>query len=83
MDGMFFWYISLVYFCRLFPLPLAWLFDRWQGDPSWLHNPVVGFGKLIAWGENVSECGESPRLERGNDVGSIDCGSLLFYLPLF
>lgn len=31
----------------------------------------------------MSECGEGPRLERGNDVGSIDCGSLLFYLPLF
>lgn len=83
MNGMFFWYISLVYFCRLFPLPLAWLFDRWQGDPSWLPHPVVGFGKLIAWGEKCLNAGRARVWKGGNDVGSIDCGSLLFYLPLF
>ncbi|MBQ7571203.1 MAG: cobalamin biosynthesis protein CobD [Bacteroidaceae bacterium] len=29
----------------------AWLLDLWLGDPTWLPHPVVGFGKLIAWGE--------------------------------
>ena len=29
----------------------AWLLDLWLGDPAWLPHPVVGFGKLIAWGE--------------------------------
>lgn len=29
----------------------AWLFDLLLGDPAWLPHPVVGFGKMIAWGE--------------------------------
>ena len=30
---------------------LAWFLDLAFGDPSWLPHPVVGFGKMIAWGE--------------------------------
>lgn len=78
MDGMFFWYISLVYFCRLFPLPLAWLFDRWQGDPSWLPHPVVGFGKLIAWGEKCLNAG-GPAFERGMMSVALIAG--VYFLP--
>ena len=35
------------------PLSLlaAWLLDLLLGDPAWLPHPVVGFGKMIAWGE--------------------------------
>lgn len=33
------------------PLLLAWLLDGWLGDPTWLPHPVVGFGKLISYGE--------------------------------
>lgn len=33
------------------PLLVAWLLDGWLGDPAWLPHPVVGFGKLISWGE--------------------------------
>lgn len=29
----------------------AWLLDLLLGDPAWLPHPVVGFGKMIAWGE--------------------------------
>ena len=29
----------------------GWALDHLLGDPSWLPHPVVGFGKLIAWGE--------------------------------
>lgn len=32
-------------------LVLAWLLDLALGDPVWLPHPVVGFGKMIAWGE--------------------------------
>ena len=32
-------------------LLIAWLADRFLGDPAWLPHPVVGFGKLIAVGE--------------------------------
>ena len=35
----------------IIPLLLAWLLDLWLGDPAWLPHPVVGFGKMIAWGE--------------------------------
>lgn len=29
----------------------AWLLDRFFGDPAPLPHPVIGFGKMIAWGE--------------------------------
>ena len=37
----------------VFPLSLliGWLLDLVLGDPSWLPHPVVGFGKMIAFGE--------------------------------
>lgn len=34
------------------PLLLGWALDKILGDPEWLPHPVVGFGKLIAWGEH-------------------------------
>ena len=34
-----------------FSLLLGWLLDLILGDPSWLPHPVVGFGKMIAFGE--------------------------------
>lgn len=44
----------------LFILPLlaGWLLDLMLGDPAWLPHPVVGFGRLIAFGEK--------RLNRGS-----------------
>ena len=79
---MFFWYISLVYFCRLFPLPLAWLFDRWQGDPSWLPHPVVGFGKLIAWGEKCLNAGRA-RVWKGGMMSVALIVGVYFFTFLF
>ncbi|MDR0743601.1 MAG: cobalamin biosynthesis protein, partial [Tannerella sp.] len=35
----------------LIPLCAGWLLDRRFGDPSHLPHPVVGFGRLIAFGE--------------------------------
>ena len=32
-------------------LLLGWLLDLLIGDPAWLPHPVVGFGKIIAFGE--------------------------------
>lgn len=34
------------------PLLLGWLLDLVLGDPAWLPHPVVGFGKMIAFGEH-------------------------------
>ncbi len=35
----------------LLPLLVGWLLDLLLGDPAWLPHPIVGFGKMIAWGE--------------------------------
>ena len=42
MDGLF----------VILPLVIGWLLDLMLGDPAWLPHPVVGFGKLIAFGEH-------------------------------
>ena len=36
----------------ILPLVIGWLLDPMLGDPAWLPHPVVGFGKLIAFGEH-------------------------------
>jgi len=36
----------------ILPLLLGWLLDLLLGDPAWLPHPVVGFGKMIAYGEH-------------------------------
>ena len=38
-------------FFVILPLLIGWLLDLLLGDPSWLPHPVVGFGKMIAFGE--------------------------------
>ena len=35
----------------ILPLLIGWLLDLLLGDPAWLPHPVVGFGKMIAFGE--------------------------------
>ena len=35
----------------ILPLLIGWLLDLMLGDPLWLPHPVVGFGKMIAFGE--------------------------------
>ena len=32
-------------------LLIGWLLDLLLGDPAWLPHPVVGFGKMISFGE--------------------------------
>lgn len=44
-------------------LLLAWLLDLVLGDPAWLPHPVVGFGKMIAWGEHSLNKGRHRRLK--------------------
>lgn len=45
-------------------LLIAWLLDRCLGDPYYLPHPVVGFGKLISWGEKRLNKGEG-RVAKG------------------
>ena len=42
---------------KLLSLLIGWMLDLLFGDPQWLPHPVVGFGKMIAFGEH--------RLNRG------------------
>ena len=37
---------------KTFSLFAGWLLDLICGDPRWLPHPVVGFGKIIAFGEH-------------------------------
>ena len=36
---------------KMISLLIGWLLDLVLGDPAWLPHPVVGFGKMIAFGE--------------------------------
>ncbi|MBO6143814.1 MAG: cobalamin biosynthesis protein CobD [Prevotella sp.] len=36
----------------ILPLLIGWLLDLLLGDPAWLPHPVVGFGRMIAFGEH-------------------------------
>lgn len=52
MDVSFFLFISI-------PLLTGCILDALLGDPRWLPHPVVGFGKLIAWGEKKLNRGKN------------------------
>ena len=41
------------YVMLMLPLLLAWLLDRWLGDPAWLPHPVVAFGRAISHCEHA------------------------------
>ncbi len=47
----------------LLPLLIGWVFDLLLGDPQWMPHPVVGFGKLIAWGEKRLNHGRHRKLK--------------------
>ena len=44
-------------------LLIGWLLDLMLGDPSWLPHPVVGFGKMIAFGEHRMNKGRHRKLK--------------------
>ena len=44
-------------------LLLGWLLDLLLGDPAWLPHPVVGFGKMIAFGEKHLNKGSHRKLK--------------------
>lgn len=48
----------------LLPLLMGWLLDFMLGDPAWLPHPVVGFGKMISWGERCLNRG-THRMAKG------------------
>ena len=53
MDWLFF----------ILPLLLGWFLDLLIGDPAWLPHPVVGFGKMISFGEHHLNKGTHRKLK--------------------
>ena len=47
----------------ILPLLGGWTLDLLLGDPSCLPHPVVWFGKMITWGENLLNCGKHRMLK--------------------
>ncbi len=47
----------------ILPLLIGWLLDLLFGDPQWMPHPVVGFGKLISWGEKRLNKGSHRKLK--------------------
>lgn len=47
----------------LLPFILGWLLDQIIGDPPYLPHPVVGFGKIISWGEKLLNKGNRRMLK--------------------
>lgn len=45
-------------FIFLVPLLIGWFLDLLLGDPECLPHPIVGFGKIISWGERFFNRGE-------------------------
>ena len=50
-------------FFVILPLLIGWLLDLILGDPAWLPHPVVGFGKMIAFGERHLNKGSHRKLK--------------------
>ena len=48
---------------KLIALLIGWVADLLLGDPAWLPHPVVGFGKMIAFGEKRLNKGSHRRLK--------------------
>jgi adenosylcobinamide-phosphate synthase len=49
---------------KLLSLLIGWMLDLLVGDPRWLPHPVVGFGKMIAFGEHRLNKGQH-RMAKG------------------
>ncbi len=47
----------------LLPLLIGWITDKLFGDPSALPHPIVGFGKIITWGEKKLNKGKEKMLK--------------------
>ena len=50
-------------FFVILPLLIGWMLDLLLGDPAWLPHPVVGFGKMIAFGEKRLNKGSHRKLK--------------------
>ena len=64
----------------ILPLLIGWLLDFFQGDPSWLPHPVVGFGKMISKGEHRLNRG-SHRMAKGAALAA--CLILLVFFAVW
>lgn len=67
----------------IIPLILGWIADMIWGDPSWLPHPIVGFGKIISWGEKQLNKGKHKILKGALfSVTLIICSFLFIFFLL-
>ena len=64
------------------PLLIGWLLDLWLGDPAGLPHPVVGFGRLIAWGEHRLNRGSHRKAKGAVMAVGLILGVLMVFWPL-
>lgn len=69
--------IKLVYI--LLPLLLGWIADQILGDPTYLPHPIVGFGKIISWGNKHFNKGRR-KMWKGALFSSSAILSVFFFL---
>lgn len=53
----------MILYIYILPLLIGWVLDLLLGDPAWLPHPVVGFGKMIAFGERHFNKGRHRKLK--------------------
>lgn len=53
----------MILYIYILPLLIGWVLDLLLGDPVWLPHPVVGFGKMIAFGERHFNKGRHRKLK--------------------
>lgn len=64
------------------PLFIGWILDLLIGDPIYLPHPIVGFGKLISWGDKRLNNGSNRKIKGGIYSLLLIAGSFLatYYL---
>ena len=68
---------------KLIALLIGWSLDLILGDPAWLPHPVVGFGKMIAFGEHHLNKGGRRKLKGAVMTIFLDSIVFLFTWVLF
>ena len=63
------------------PLLIGWMLDLLLGDPPYLPHPIVGFGKMISFGEHRLNKGNHRKIKGG--IMAVACILLVFGVVWF
>lgn len=59
------WFYPSLYLTKAAPFVGGWLADRLLGDPAGWPHPIIGFGRLISWGEKQLNTGGKQKWKGG------------------